>query len=73
MSDSEPSLSAVGSSEEIEIAALAYRLYEEDGHPEGKDQEHWLRAEQEIRWRIGAAGLNKTQADQIFGNHAEEL
>ena len=75
MRDSNPPLTAVESSldEETEIAVLAYRFYEEEGRPEGKAQEHWSRAEQEIQARTGATGLNKTQASQIFGNHAEEL
>jgi hypothetical protein len=29
-----------------EVEALAYRLWEEAGHPIGKPQEHWYRAEQ---------------------------
>ena len=28
-----------------EIAALAYRFYEEEGRPDGRDQEHWYKAE----------------------------
>jgi len=31
-----------------EIAALAYRIWVEEGRPPGKAQEHWLRAEQEV-------------------------
>jgi hypothetical protein len=31
-----------------EIAALAYQFYEREGRPEGKDQEHWFRAEAAI-------------------------
>jgi len=27
------------------IAALAYDIYEKEGRPEGKDREHWARAE----------------------------
>ena len=34
---------------EADIAALAHRYYEEEGHPEGKAEEHWARAEREIR------------------------
>ena len=28
-----------------EIAARAYQLYEDEGRPEGKEAEHWARAE----------------------------
>lgn len=38
-----------------EIAAMAYQLYEEEGRPHGRDQEHWFRAE-EIVDRRGKDG-----------------
>ncbi len=38
-----------GTNAEAEIARLAYRYYEEEGRPEGKAEEHWLRAEMEIK------------------------
>ena len=41
----------VHSEEEAEIAALAYRFYCEEGCPQGKEHEHWLRAERELRGR----------------------
>ena len=31
-----------------EIAARAYQLYEQDGRPQGKDLEHWFRAEEMV-------------------------
>jgi hypothetical protein len=34
---------------EDDVARLAYRYYEEEGHPEGRAEEHWHRAEQTIR------------------------
>ena len=36
---------------EDEIRRRAYELYEEDGRQEGRDREHWLRAEAEILGR----------------------
>ncbi len=30
---------------EDEIRLIAYSIWEEEGHPNGKDYEHWLRAE----------------------------
>jgi len=32
-----------------EIAALAYRIWEEEGRPEGKSDEHWARAQRCLR------------------------
>jgi hypothetical protein len=32
-----------------DIARRAYELWENEGKPEGKGQEHWLRAEEELR------------------------
>jgi hypothetical protein len=34
---------------EQDIAARAYRLWEAAGEPEGKDEEFWRAAEQELR------------------------
>jgi len=31
--------------EQEEIESLAYRLYEDEGRPEGKASEHWAKAE----------------------------
>lgn len=49
MSEQYPTISATGFHFEEEIAALAYRYFEEEGRPEGKAHEHWLRAEREFR------------------------
>jgi DUF2934 family protein len=35
--------------EQEETKSLAYRLYEDEGKPEGHGQEHWAKAEQFIR------------------------
>lgn len=41
--------------EQERIADLAYRIYEEEGRPEGRDQEHWARAEHAVHeQRLGA-------------------
>ncbi len=31
------------------IAARAYEIWEQNGRPDGKDQENWFRAERELR------------------------
>jgi len=53
MSEQHVSVSAVGShfDEQVEIAALAHRYYEEEGRPHGRALEHWQRAEREVRQR----------------------
>ena len=35
--------------EQEETESLAYRLYEDEGKPEGHAQEHWAKAEQFVR------------------------
>ena len=32
-----------------EIAARAYQIYEREGRSDGRDMDHWLRAERELR------------------------
>ena len=40
-----------GEAEQAQIAALAYALWEAEGRPEGSAEEHWLKAETQIRQR----------------------
>jgi len=51
MNEIHPSESAVGTHMDhlTEVAALAQRYYEEEGRPEGRSMEHWLRAERELQ------------------------
>jgi hypothetical protein len=53
----------VHSDEEAEVAALAYRFYCQEGCPEGKAHEHWLRAEQEVRPKAPAANSESSPAE----------
>jgi hypothetical protein len=53
MNADHPSVSAVGSHLDEEIAQLAHRYYEEEGKPEGRAHEHWLRAERELQHATG--------------------
>jgi hypothetical protein len=53
------SLPAAGSAaadkwEKEQIAALAHALWEAEGRPEGRAEEHWLKAETQIRQRSAA-------------------
>lgn len=49
MTDENPSASVPGTNFEEDIARLAFRYYEEEGRPEGRAMDHWLRAEMEIK------------------------
>jgi len=40
---------------EREIAALAHRFWEEEGHPQDLSVQHWERAEREIREHLGSS------------------
>ena len=42
---------------ENEVAALARRFYEEEGCPEGRAAEHWVRAEAEVHRRHASEAL----------------
>jgi hypothetical protein len=49
--------------EETAIAALAYRYYQEEGCPEGRQQEHWTRAKEELeRSRRTAPARRKSES-----------
>jgi len=46
-----PSAGAETACNEDEVAALAYKLWQERGCPIGSDQEDWFRAEDELKNR----------------------
>jgi hypothetical protein len=52
-----------GASDLDDVRKRAYELYEEDGRRDGKHEDHWYRAETEVR---GRSGKNKParQEDQ---------
>ena len=39
-----------------DIAMRAYELYLADGAMSGRELDHWLRAESELRYRVAASG-----------------
>ena len=45
---------AAGEAEKEQIATLAYALWEAEGRSEGRTEEHWLKAEKQIRKRRDA-------------------
>jgi Protein of unknown function (DUF2934) len=53
----------VHSDEQAEIAALAYRFYCEEGFPEGKADEHWSRAERQVRGTTSSANSESLRAE----------
>lgn len=68
MNEFHPSTSAVGShmDEQMEIAALAQRFYEEEGRPEGRAQEHWMRAEREFHRRTSPVQEESLTSDSDY-------
>lgn len=48
-----------------EVSRRAYELWEKDGRPEGRELEHWLRAENELRSRQTAEDASQAGAEYI--------
>jgi len=40
-----------------QIAALAQKIWEEEGQPEGKAEDHWRRAEEQLRYWQATGGV----------------
>ena len=57
-----PPTTAIGAcfDEQMEIASLAHRYYEEEGCPEGRALEHWLRAEHELHGKTTPPHMDDT-------------
>ncbi len=45
-----------------EVARIAYSLWEQEGRPSGRDQEHWLKAEAQLRAVAAEAGKKQAPA-----------
>jgi hypothetical protein len=58
MIDLPPSLT-----EHEQIESLAYHLYEEEGKPDGRADEHWVRAEQFIHAQRLAVASSSEQSE----------
>lgn len=43
-----------------EVRKRAYELYEQDGRQDGRHEEHWMRAENEVRARNGGNKQKKS-------------
>ena len=55
------------------IRARAHQLWEADGRPEGREQEHWLAAETEIAREDGVPVEDEVSAGEIMENIGEAL
>ena len=55
-----------------EIRKIAYRLWMEEGQPEGRDREHWERAKEiwNFRHRNDEAEVSDRQMEASGGRHA---
>lgn len=51
---------------ETRIRSLANRFWEDEGRPEGKEQEHWRRAEKQLAGSKGGKG-EATRSDRGSG------
>ena len=52
--------------EREQIESLAYRLYEDEGKPEGRAEEHWARAQEMIRSQhVAIAMAEDEDIDQV--------
>jgi hypothetical protein len=60
MIDLPPSLT-----EHEQVESLAYRLYEDEGKPDGRADEHWARAEQFIHAERLAIASSSDKSDII--------
>lgn len=56
---------------EEQIRDRAYRIWQEEGEPEGREQEHWARAEQEQDAGAGETLIERTGDDLPFGEPAD--
>jgi len=59
----------MGSEREQAIQERAFVLWEQDGHPDGKDLDHWLRAEAEI---LGDPDAGVTDTGKVVGHPRTE-
>jgi hypothetical protein len=55
-----------------EIAARAYQIYEREGRNDGRDMDHWLRAERELREERQRADGTPRAADRAFSEQNRE-
>jgi len=56
-----PGQSSKWNGQEREIAVAAYYIWEKEGHPQGSELDHWLRAEHNVR-RLVDAGKTRAPA-----------
>ena len=65
-------MTAADSDIEDRIRARAHQIWEEEGRPEGRDREHWERAEREVRAAIrdSAPPAEPAQEQRDFGDSA---
>lgn len=55
------------------IRQRAHEIWESEGRPEGRDAEHWSRAEQEIDEQMGQAGSASADADELMEARPDQI
>jgi hypothetical protein len=56
---------------ESEIRERSYQIWENEGQPEGRAWDHWLRAEAELREKEAQEGSSQPQQSGTTGTEAE--
>lgn len=54
-----------------QIADLAYHYWEEEGHPHGRDSDHWLRAATEVD-KLSAASSEKKPKLKLVSSRSKK-
>lgn len=54
----------ISSPKHSEIAARAYHIWEREGRPHGRDLDHWLAAERELRGGGSVASVRRARASR---------
>ena len=55
-----------------QIAQRAYEIYERDGRRDGRDMDHWLQAERELREERGRSRQTASQGDGRVSDQSRE-
>lgn len=54
-----------------QIRTRAHEIWEREGRPEGRDQEHWQRGREEIESEIGMSGTEPAQTASLRGSSSD--
>jgi Protein of unknown function (DUF2934) len=52
--------------EHEEIESIAYRLYEDEGKPDGRADQHWIRAEEIVHAQRSAIAATSEKTESVI-------